>query len=204
MKKPKIRELGEAIRAIFSRRYTTRFPEEEAQVASTFRGAPDYHEEGCIGCSGCYNVCPADAIKLDDSVHETSGVRSLEVDLDECIYCGQCEKYCTTGDGIELSREYALSFVGEEGPTSGVEKELIVCEACGEVIGTRDHVLWLYSKLGNLAYSNPSIFLTYLENLDLARRDRLDERPSHRSDRVRVLCPECRREITLVEEGEKD
>lgn len=206
MKKPKIRELSEAVKAVFSERFTTRFPEEEADLAPTFRGAPEYQNEGCVGCSGCYNVCPADAIHLDDSVEGTSGERRLSVHLDECIYCGQCEKFCTTGEGIELSQEYALSFSGDQdqGPRSEIEKDLVICEACGEVVGTRDHLLWLYGKLGNLAYSNPGIFLTYLENLDLARRDGLKERPSHRSDRIRVLCPECRRELTLIEEGENE
>ncbi|MFB6291679.1 MAG: 4Fe-4S dicluster domain-containing protein [Candidatus Bipolaricaulia bacterium] len=203
MQKPKIRELAEAIRAVFSHRFTSRFPKEEADVASSFRGAPDYQDDGCIGCSGCYNVCPADAIDLEDSVTGTDGIRHLRVNFEECIYCGQCEKYCTTGEGIELSQEYSLAFVGDEGPSTSTEKDLVICDACGEVLGTKDHVLWLYSKLGNLAYSNPSIFLTYLENLDLARRDRLNERPSHRSDRVRVLCPECRRELTIIEQGEE-
>ena len=202
MKKPKIRELTEAVKAVFSHRYTSRFPEEEAEVAPTFRGAPEYDDEGCIGCSGCYNVCPADAIHLEDSVDGTGGERELTVHLEECIYCGQCEKFCTTGEGIALSREYALSFSGESGPETGVTKDLVICEACGEVVGTRDHLLWLYDKLGGLAYSNPGVFLTYLENLDLARRDDLKERPSHRSDRIRILCPECRRELTLIEEGE--
>lgn len=203
MKKPKIRELNEAIKAIFSRRYTSKYPAEEADVAPTFRGAPEYSDEGCVGCTGCYHVCPAGAIKLEDTVNGTAGTRHLRVNLEECIYCGQCEKYCTTGEGIELSKEYSLSFTGEEGPVSTTEKDLVICDACGEVIGTKEHILWLYSKLGGLAYSNPSVFLTYLENLDLARRDRLNERPSHRSDRVRVLCPECRRELTIIEEGEK-
>ncbi|MCF7876061.1 hypothetical protein K9M06_03300, partial [Candidatus Bipolaricaulota bacterium] len=80
--------------------------------------------------------------------------------------------------------------------------ELVICEACGEVVGTREHLLWLYDKLGSLAYSNPGIFLTYLENLDLARREGLKDKPSQRSDRIRILCPECRRELTLIEEGE--
>ncbi len=202
MKKPKIRELTEAVKAVFSKRFTSRFPEEEADVASSFRGAPEYLDDGCVGCSGCYNVCPADAIHLDDSVNGTGGERKLSVHMEECIYCGQCEKFCTTGEGIELSGEYALSFSGDEGPRSEIEKDLVICDACGEVVGTRDHLLWLYDKLGNLAYSNPGIFLTYLENLDLARRDRLKERPSHRSDRIRILCPECRRELTVIEEGE--
>lgn len=203
MKKPKLRELTEAINAIFSRRYTSKYPKEEAKVAPTFRGAPQYQDEGCVGCTGCYNVCPADAIQLTESVEGTNGKRKLTVNLEQCIYCGQCEKYCTTGEGIELSQEYALSFAGDQGPTSSVDKELVICDACGEIIGTKDHLLWLYSKLDGLAYSNPSIFLTYLEDLDLARRDRLNERPSHRSDRIRVLCPECRRELTIIEQGDK-
>jgi len=201
MKKPKVRELSEAVKAVFSRRYTSNFPQEEADVASTFRGAPEYDAEGCIGCKGCFNVCPADAIHSDDSVDGETGERKLSVHLEECIYCGQCEKYCTTGEGIKLSKRFDLSFTGEEEPTSEVSKDLLICEACGEVIGSKDHVLWLYSKLGSLAYSNPGIFLAYLDNLGLVRRDRLNERPSHRPDRVRILCPECRRELTVIEEG---
>lgn len=200
MKKPKIRELKEATKALFGPRFTSRFPKIIEPPPEAFRGKPDY-QESCLGCSGCYNVCPAGVIEKEDLVEENSGTRTLTIHLDNCIFCGQCELYCTSEEGIKLSREYDLAFLGDEEPMESVKRELLICEACGAVVGAKDHIRWLHQKLGPKAYANPSIFLPYLADLDLAKRDRLSELPSHRSDRMRVLCPNCRRILTWIEEG---
>ena len=39
------------------------------------------------------------------------------------------------------------------------EYELQLCEKCGAIIGTKKHLVWLYERLGPLAYTNPSLLI---------------------------------------------
>ena len=80
-----------------------------------------------------------------------------------------------------------------------IEKDLVLCEACGAVISTADHIRWVSDRLGPLAYSNPTLFLSALSDAKV-----LDEVPARdkdletgRQDVVRMLCSKCRREVQL-------
>ena len=42
----------------------------------------------CTGCSACVDVCPVDAIKIEDNKAVIS---------EECIGCRVCETQCPTG-----------------------------------------------------------------------------------------------------------
>lgn len=61
---------------------------------------PTVLDEMCIGCSGCYNVCPTKAItmvKLDAPVEVIEGYMKEQVpriDLLKCIYCLNCHDTC--------------------------------------------------------------------------------------------------------------
>ena len=68
MRKPKLRELGEAIRAIIHGPYTAKFPAEPTPLPETFRGCPRYDEETCVGCGACHQVCPPGAIEMEDDL----------------------------------------------------------------------------------------------------------------------------------------
>jgi hydrogenase-4 component H len=78
-----------------------------------------------------------------------------------------------------------------------VEKELALCEGCGCVVGAKDHLKWISKKLGPLAYSSPTSYLSALKELKLAHLNVAKSEELTRQDRVKVLCPKCRREITL-------
>ena len=82
-----------------------------------------------------------------------------------------------------------------------VEKELVLCEVCGAVIGCRDHLLWVAERLGAKRYANPTLILLADGELGLvsgsAHRD--PDRPLDRSDTMRVLCNACRRTTVLRE-----
>jgi formate hydrogenlyase subunit 6/NADH:ubiquinone oxidoreductase subunit I len=201
MRKPKLRELGEALKVLFVEGpYTSKFPKEPSIPPKTFRGKPHYDEKICIGCGACAQVCPARAIEISDDPN--SRKRRLVLRYDICIFCGQCHAYCTTNDGITLSNEYDLATLDRSTTVETVEKDLVLCELCGSVVAARDHLCWISDKLGTLAYANPTLILASLGELSLvetaARRDE-GVSPS-RSDLLRVLCPTCRRNVYLKEE----
>ncbi|HDD65060.1 MAG TPA: 4Fe-4S dicluster domain-containing protein, partial [Firmicutes bacterium] len=104
MKKPKLRELKEAITSLFSKPYTTKFPFEPHKPSKRFRGKPKFDEEKCVGCGACAQVCPSNAIEVKDIIEEKK--RILIHHPDKCIYCGQCEINCITDGGIKLTDQF--------------------------------------------------------------------------------------------------
>jgi len=54
----------------------------------------------CSGCGVCEEICPVDAIRLDEN-----GRPYLK--YDECWYCGSCEEECPT-DALTVELPYLL------------------------------------------------------------------------------------------------
>ena len=194
---PKLRELKEAVKALVKGPYTSRFPYQPHVPFERFRGRTEFHQDDCIGCGACYEVCPARAIDMED----VKDKRILTVHWDLCIFCGQCQANCLTEKGIMLSNEFDLSTTEKRTVLSQtIEKELVICEGCNEMIAPRDQIIWVAKKIGPLSFSNASLMLFYLKELSLADVDLelLKEKPTLiRSDRIKILCPKCRREAVL-------
>ncbi|MEO0093438.1 MAG: 4Fe-4S binding protein [candidate division WOR-3 bacterium] len=200
MKKPKLRELGEAIRAIVQGPYTAKFPYAPSIPPETYRGIIIFVEDRCICCGACVEVCPANAREMVDDL--AKGVRRNIHHQETCIYCGQCVRYCPT-EAIKHTQEYDLAKLKREGYENFIEKELTYCEICHKPFATKAQLLWLAKKLGEMAFANPTLYLTLYEDLGLieppsADRALLQAAP-YRSDSVRVLCPDCRRRTYLNE-----
>ncbi len=198
MKKPKLRELREAIKALIRGPYTSKFPAEEPYLPETFRGFPKFDPDKCVGCGACSEVCPPMAITVKDDLER--GVRIVKVRYDSCIMCGQCERACIAEGGIKLSKIYDASTYDRKEVGDQVEKELVFCEICGSVITTKEQLLWISNKLGEKAFANPTLFLLFsgMES---------EEEPSHRFEDLpyrsyfmKILCPSCRRKAHLREE----
>jgi len=201
MRTPKVRELGEALRSLFSRPYTVRYPYEPVVPPEAFRGKPKFVEEECIGCGACAQVCPARAIDVVNVVEGGVGRRTLTIHHDHCIFCGQCHRFCTTEKGVILTNEFETGTYDRRQAVATVEKELVICQDCGEVIATVDQLRWVAQRLGPKAFGNMGLTLLLSEDLGLvspAVRD--PRRPHDRGDNVSILCPRCRREVILYEQ----
>jgi len=206
MKYPKLRELKEAIKALIKGPYTTSYPFKPHKPYERFRGRPYFHEDDCMGCTACAQVCPSNAIDYEDTVVNGKGVRKLIIHWDICIFCGQCQANCPTTKGIILSQEYDFATTeNREALKQEIEKELMLCDGCGSQVLPYDQYLWVAKKLGPLVFSNASLILIYLRVLELAlSADGTKERcilkadsEYSRSDRIKILCPKCRREAAL-------
>jgi hydrogenase-4 component H len=127
--------------------------------------------------------------------------RILTVHWDMCVFCGQCQANCPTEKGIMLSTKFDLATTEKRAELKQeIKKDLCFCDSCGELVAPFDQILWVARRLGPLIFSNASLMLFYLRNLDLA----LKEKPSSqeeteflRSDRIKILCPRCRREAVI-------
>ncbi len=201
MRKPKLRELKEAVRAVFSPRYTTRYPFEPHTPPDGFRGKVEFQSDDCVGCKACAEVCPALAITVIDETDADPPMRRFVQRSDKCVFCGQCELNCTTGEGVKLTKIYDQSTLDRSTLVEEIEHELVLCEVCGVVVGTRKHLRWVAERLGAKAYANPTLIVSADGSMALARRDagRSEEPALARNDMMRILCPACRR-TTVVRE----
>lgn len=196
---PKLRELKEAIIALIRGPYTNKFPAEEPKLPAAFRGFPKYYDEECVGCGACFNVCPARAINMEDD--REGRVRRLTLCIDRCITCGQCQANCITKEGIKLGHEYDLTTTDRMDLRERVvEKELVICESCNEIVGAKDHLLWVARRLGPLAFSNPTLMLLSLQGrAAVPKEPGADiEQGLKRGDKIRILCPRCRQEVSFL------
>jgi hydrogenase-4 component H len=199
MKKPKLRELGEAIKALVVGPYTTKFPFKPIEIFDEYRGFPEYQEGKCVLCGGCAQVCPVKAIEMIDDMK--TGKRTMFRDYSKCIQCGQCAEYCLTGDGIIMTNEWDKTTFDRNDIHEQIEDELVFCEKCGAPITTKRHMNWIIDRLGELAYSNPTLIMHKNYELGLADEDTgMNHEGFIREDYMRRLCPGCRRNLVFKEE----
>ena len=199
MKYPKLRELKEAVISLFTKPYTTSFPKKPAIPFKGYRGKPVVDPNNCVGCETCANVCPPNAITFDDNPAEK--IRIITRDYGKCIFCGMCEEHCITRKGVKLSDEiYDLSTFNRSEVVEKQKFELVICEHCGAVITTKDHLIYLHNKLGPKAYSSINNLNLLNEKLRLATEEEIRVEIKDglfRKNMFNVLCPNCNRQIQI-------
>ncbi|MBN1697764.1 MAG: 4Fe-4S binding protein [Spirochaetales bacterium] len=202
---PKVRELIEAIKALtvgLVRPYTTGFPKKPHVPYKNFRGQPKFNEDKCVGCLACEQVCPVQAIAHEDNTGADPPMRTIIHYTDTCIFCGECEAHCIADkEGIKLSKDFDLAFFDRKKAYETIDRELQLCEICGEPVACKAHLNWIADKIGELAYSSPTIYQSRLKRLGVIDDNLVSAiKDDGRSDRVKILCARCRRKTTLTTE----
>jgi formate hydrogenlyase subunit 6/NADH:ubiquinone oxidoreductase subunit I len=199
MRYPKMRELKEAVISLVTPAYTSKFPAVEHVPFKDFRGKPVVDDSNCVGCETCANVCPPMAITFKDDKERK--IRTISRDYGKCIFCGQCQEHCITGKGVKLSDTiYDLAVFDRKNNVEYQEKELLVCESCGAVITTVEHLHFMHRKLGPKAFSSLLDLNILNRKLKLAEGQDLSaeiREPLQRKDMFNIICPNCLRQITV-------
>jgi formate hydrogenlyase subunit 6/NADH:ubiquinone oxidoreductase subunit I len=199
MRYPKLRELKEAIISLVTPAQTSRFPYVMHVPFENFRGKPVVDDQNCVGCEACSNVCPAGAIIISDDTSRK--VRTITRDYGKCIFCGQCEANCITKKGVKLSHTiYDLATFDRNLLIEKQEKELLICENCQSIITTKEHMHFLYYKLGMKAYSSVLSLNMLNERLELASGEDLSVPVTDelkRKDMFNIVCPNCLRKVLV-------
>lgn len=199
MRYPKLRELREAFKSIFTRPATVKYPWGDPIIHPGYRGKPEFQQDDCLVCTACSEVCPPGAIEVLDDVENKK--RKVIRYLDRCITCGECERVCTCECGVKMVPEFALAaFDREESMEDSVEGDLIVCEDCGAVISSRKHILWLQDRLKEKGMAHMPFVIISLEELGIAEEIKPEKITlDKRQDLFAILCPRCRHKITIYD-----
>jgi len=67
----------------------------------------DLNTFNCTGCTACYNVCPKNAITMEEN---EEGFKFPKINLDNCTNCGLCEKICIPKNGYQKKPFKTVAF----------------------------------------------------------------------------------------------
>jgi dissimilatory sulfite reductase (desulfoviridin) alpha/beta subunit len=98
---------------------------------------PAVTQEACTHCGACVDVCPDDAITLDETV---------DIDRERCMACGKCILACPTGTLGDKAKGYRVLLGGKLGRHPRLAKELPGIFDEQDVIRIVEACLTLYKK----------------------------------------------------------
>ena len=82
------RLLGEAMKNLFRKPFTEKYPVERPKLPFDYRGKVVHIQKKCIYCGICAKYCPSGAITVDVKK------KVWRIDYGRCLFCQQCEEAC--------------------------------------------------------------------------------------------------------------
>jgi len=108
--------MATTFRHLFQKKITVQYPEEQAPLATGFRGLPRLlydespEELRCVACSICANACPVNVIHIDThrGADRKLVLDRFDIEAGGCVFCGLCVEACpfealTMMHGFELA-----------------------------------------------------------------------------------------------------
>lgn len=106
--------LGKALKGLFLRPSTERYPFSKKEAPEGYRGKLEFHPENCTACGMCIRVCSPEAITMTKGQKTEEGEEiRMDFNLNSCTFCGMCSDFCPRGS-IELTREYSMVAENKE------------------------------------------------------------------------------------------
>jgi NADH-quinone oxidoreductase subunit I len=135
--------MGITIKHFFRKKPTIKYPEEQREFASIYRGMhvlkrDENGAERCTACGLCAVACPAEAITMEAAerkpgeenlYREEKYAKIYEINMLRCIFCGLCEEACPKEaifltDRIVPSDDLRKDFIyGKDKLVDPIEKE---------------------------------------------------------------------------------
>jgi hypothetical protein len=93
-----------------------------------------------------------------------------------------------------MSREWDFAGFAPEDFEERIEKELVMCEVCGELLAPADQLQWLADRLGPASFANPTLAMFTGQRLGYVEKGVRNTSVSIlRTDRMAIQCPKCKR-----------
>jgi len=113
----------EALKNLFRKPFTEKYPFEKKAVSEGFRGRPVWDMKKCIGCGICSRVCPVKAVEMIGKGKQAT----IKHYVDRCIFCAQCAESCPV-KAITMTAEFELSGEDRSKMLWVYEREKIAAE----------------------------------------------------------------------------
>jgi len=98
-----------ALKYLFRKPHTFRFPFEQKPTAERYRGLHLNDREACTGCGNCADICPNQAITMVSQPDMEAGPGKKnelpQVDYGRCCFCGLCVDICPPGS-LSLAKDF--------------------------------------------------------------------------------------------------
>ncbi len=124
-----------AIKYLFEKPVTLRYPFEQKEPSPRYRGFHLNDWDKCTGCENCADICPNEAITMVEipEIKPKPGEKNErpQIDYGRCCFCGLCVDICPPGS-LRLSRDYfhihfdteTFTLLAKDGKT---DKEHFLC-----------------------------------------------------------------------------
>lgn len=100
-----------AIKYLFEKPQTLRYPFETKDIADRYRGFHKNDWTKCIGCGNCADICPNKAIEMititELKADPAKGIKNErpQIDYGRCCFCGLCVDICPPGS-LTLTKDF--------------------------------------------------------------------------------------------------